>query len=199
MPTLPPGTVVALEPDLLHSLTYPPPLEAVLVVAVHPLGLRAPTSPHTQILGFVEGELCWAGALSERHVEMVDPGGGDPRQLLAERLGVGARGGEVLWPGELCRSPPPPGPSTLYRGERPWVVLGETVSGTLISAPLNDAGNPKWYTPVVTKEEILIPLSTKDAQVELAHLWSFPPQLPHHGHLAHQAWQRVLKAAKSYF
>lgn len=199
MPTLPPGTVVALGADLLRSLAYPPPPQAVLLVAVHPLGLRAPGSPHTQLVGFLDGEICWAGALSEYQLEVLDAGGGDPRQLLAERLGVGTRGGEVLWPGELCRSPLPPGPSTLYRGERPWVVLGETVSGTLLSAPLNEAGNPKWYTPLVSRKEVLIPASTKDAQVELAHLWSFPPNLPRHGRLVPEAWRRVLEAARAYF
>ena len=57
MPTLLPGTEVALRPEALDRLAFPPPEEAVILVAVHKAGLLAPTSPHTQLMGFSGGEL----------------------------------------------------------------------------------------------------------------------------------------------
>jgi hypothetical protein len=89
--------------------------------------------------------------------------------------------------------------STAYQGERPWVVIGETTFGDLLAAPLNEAGNPKWYTPILAREEVLMPGSSKDAQLELAHLWSLPASLPSVGSVSPAGQGRVLEALKSYF
>ncbi len=199
MPTLPPGTEVALRPDLPRRLSFAPPPGAVLLVAVHEAALRAPGSPHTQLVGFDYGELCWAGAMSEHQVQVRSEGGGDPRQLLGDAMGVGARLWEVVWPGELVKGPGVGGTSTIYQGERPWVVIGETATGDLLAAPLNDAANPKWFTPLVGREEVLMPGSSKDAQLELAHVWSLPASLGREGTLAPAARERVLEAVRKYF
>ncbi len=199
MPTLPPGTEVAIRTDTLRRLSFPPPPKAVLLIAVHPASLKAPQSSHTQLAGFEYGDLVWAGALSEGRMEVLSQGGGDPRQLLGEAVGVGDRLWEVIWPGELMADPRPGPFTTVYQGERPWVVLGEASNGDLLAAPLNEAANPKWYTPVVRREEILIHHSTKDAQLELAHLWSLPASTATAGRLAPEARARVLEAVKTYF
>jgi hypothetical protein len=87
----------------------------------------------------------------------------------------------------------------MYQGERPWVAVGETPSGDLLAAPLNEAGNPKWYTPVLAQEEVVMQGSCKDAQLELAHLWSLPAAVGAVGSVSPAARERVIEALKSYF
>lgn len=199
MPTLLAGTEVTIRPGALDRLVFPPPEDAVLLVAVHKAGLLAPRSPHTQLIGFSGGYLSWAGALSEELLDVVSEGGGDPRMLLGEAIGVGPRLWEVVWPGELLRDPHRGSLATTYQGERPWVVIGTTDEGDLLSAPLNEAGNPKWYTPLLAREEVLMSGSSKDAQLELPHLWSLYESLPAVGSIAPPAQDRILEDLKSYF
>jgi len=199
MPTLPPGTEVAVELQALDRLTYPPPQEATLLVAVHEAGLKAPNSLHTQLLGFLDGHLIWAGALSETHLTVLSEGGGDPRILLGESIGTGTRLFTVVWPGELVLEATGGRLGTIYSGERPWVVIGETAEQDILAAPLNEAGNPKWYTPVLRREEVLISGSSKDAQLELPHVWSLPGSLPSVGVVAPSARDRILEEVTAYF
>jgi hypothetical protein len=119
--------------------------------------------------------------------------------LLVEAIGTGPRLWEVIWPGELVIDPARGPLATTYQGERPWVVIGVTSMGDLLAAPLNEAGNPKWYTPLLAQEEILMPGSSKDAQLELAHLWSLPSNLGAVGQVAPPARARLLEALRSYF
>jgi len=199
MPTLSPGTVVALRPQALRRLTFLPPEEAVLLVAVHEAGLLARRSLHTQLLGFLDGGPCWAGALSEELLDVVSEGGGDPRMLLGDLMGSGPRMWELIWPGELLLNPGAGPLATTYQGERPWLVVGTLPEGDLLAAPLNDAGNPKWYTPLVGREEVLMAGSAKDAQLELPHLWSFPASMASVGSLAPQAQARIIHDLIAYF
>lgn len=199
MPTLSPGTQVSIRPEALSRLAFPPPEGSVLLVGVHDAALKAPESPHTQLLGFQFGELVWAGALSEAHLMVEADDGGDPRQLLGDAIGTGARLWDVVWPGELTSGAGSGHLTTTYQGERPWVVIGETTSGDLLAAPLNEAGNPKWFTPFVAQEEVLMHGSSKDAQLELAHLWSLPGSMHSVGSLAEGAHDRILEGVKSYF
>jgi hypothetical protein len=197
MPLLRPGTQVSIPPALLRRLAFPPPEGAALLVAVHPAALLSPRSPHTQLAGFVYGELAWAGAMGEAILDVLSEDGGDPRQLLAEAVGTGARLWDVVWPGELV--PGGGALSTIYQGERPWVVVGETSQGDVLAAPLNEGGNPKWYTPLLAREEVLMEGSSKDAQLELAHLWSFPESMAAVGTVLSGARPRILEALKAYF
>lgn len=199
MPTMRPGTEVVIRPEPLRRLAFPPPEGCVLLIAVHQAGLLSPRSPHTQLLGFCGGHLCWAGALSEALLQVRSEGGGDPRMLLGEAIGVGPRVWDVLWPGELVRDPQRGPLATTYQGERPWVVVGVTAEDDLLAAPLNEAGNPKWYTPILAREEVLMPGSSKDAQMELAHLWSFPSSVARVGSVAPPARERILPALRDYF
>ena len=199
MPTLPPGTEVALRPEALRRLSFPPPVGSVVLVAVHEAGLLARQSPHTQLLGFSGGELTWAGALSEVLLQVRSEGGGDPRMLLGESMGLGSRLWDVVWPGELVLDPARGPLATTYQGERPWVVLGVTADGDLLAAPLNEAGNPKWYTPLLAREEVHMPGSSKDAQLELPHLWSLPQSLAAVGAVAPAARHRILEDLRKYF
>jgi hypothetical protein len=191
--------MVSILPDALRRLSFPPPEGAALLVGVHEAALKAPQSPHTQLLGFASGELVWAGALSEVLLKVESEEGGDPRQLLGEAVGIGSRLWDLVWPGELMGGSEARFLSTLYQGERPWVVVGRTTSGDLLSAPLNEAGNPKWYTPLLAREEVLMPGSSKDAQLELAHLWSLPGSQARIGSVAPAAQVRILETLKLYF
>ena len=92
--------------------------------------------------------------------------------------------------------------STIYAGSelRPWVVVGETAPGGLIAAPLNDAqGNPKWWTPTVRQRDMAFSGNNKDAQVELAHLWTLPDSLPREGALTATGSDTVFSAIREYF
>lgn len=193
------GTEISIRPDALRRLAFPPPDGSVLLVAAHEAALRAPGSPHTQLVGLRHGDLVWAGALSERLLTVEAEEGGDPRQLLAEVVGIGPRLWDVLWPTELLVDPQRGPLATTYQGERPWLVIGTVRGGDLLAAPLNDAGNPKWFTPVLAREEVRMPGSSKDSQVELAHVWSLPESLGTVGSVAPEARERVLAALRSYF
>ena len=190
---------MAIQSDALWRLTFPPPDDAVVLVGVHDAGLLARNSLHTQLLGFSGGDLVWAGALSEGLLNVLSDGGGDPRILLGEAIGTGPRLWDVIWPGELVRDPERGRLATTYQGERPWVVMGDIPNGDLLAAPLNEAGNSKWYTPLISRGEVLMSGSSKDAQLELAHLWSFPPSLGAVGSIAASARDRVLEDLRNYY
>jgi len=88
---------------------------------------------------------------------------------------------------------------TLYGGNRPWVVLGELLNGSLVAAPLNDArGNPKWYAPEIAAAHLLFP-NAKHSQLELAHLWSLPPGLPSSGEVDAAARQALGRDVVGYY
>jgi hypothetical protein len=199
MPTLSPGTEVAIRPEALDRLVFRPPEDAVVLIAVHDAGLLARHNLHTQLLGVSGGNLSWAGALSEALLDVVSEEGGDPRILLGEAIGVGARLWDLIWPGELFLHPERGPLATTYQGQRPWVVIGTAREGDLLAAPLNEAGNPKWYTPLLAREEVMMSGSSKDAQLELAHLWSFPSSLPSVGSVAALAQERVLEDLRNYY
>ena len=199
MATLPPGTEVSIRTDAVRKLNFPPPADSVLLVAVHEGALLAPHSPHTQLIALRHGDLVWAGALSEHLLEVESRGGGDPRQLLGDAIGAGPRLWDVVWPLELVADSRRGPLSTVYQGERPWVVIGLVSGGDLLAAPLNEAGNPKRFTPILAKEEVSMPGSFKDSQLELAHVWSLPQSLGAVGFVAPEARGRILEALRSYF
>lgn len=199
MATLPPGTEVSIRTNALRRLNFPPPKGSVLVVAVHEGALRAPGSPHTQLIGLRHGDVIWAGALGEHLLTVESEGGGDPRQLLGDAMGTGPRLWDVVWPLELVADSRRGHLSTVYQGERPWVVIGLVSGGDLLAAPLNEAANPKRFTPILGREDVLMPGSSKESQLELAHVWSLPQSLGAVGSVAPEARGRILEALRSYF
>ena len=106
----------------------------------------------------------------------------------------------MVRPGALLVSDAPRAPSTIYGGSdrRPWIVIGETDTGDLIAAPLNDASNPKWWTPVVARTALSFPGNVKDSQVELAHAWSLPAQVAAIGEVAAIGRAAVERAVPAY-
>ena len=113
------------------------------MVAVHEGALLAPASAHTQLIGLRYGDVIWAGALGEHLLTVEAEASGDPRQLLGDAVGAGPRLWDVVWPLELVADSRRGPPSTIYQGERPWVVIGVVTGGDLLAAPLNEAAN-QW-------------------------------------------------------
>lgn len=199
MATLLPGTEVSIRADALRRLNFPPPKGSVLVVAVHEGALLAPGSPHTQLIGLRHGDVIWAGGVGEHLLRVESQGGGDPRQLLGDAMGAGPRLWDVVWPPELVTDSRRGPLSTVYQGERPWVVIGLVSGGDLLAAPLNEAANQKRFTPILAQEDVLMPGSSKESQLELAHVWSLPQSLGAVGSVAPEARGRILEALRSYF
>lgn len=199
MATIAPGTPVSLLPGVAEALTFPPPAEATLIVAVHDGALRAgDRNLLTQVIGLEGDSITWAGALDER---LLEPADGSPiheaRTMLAWCLGRGAMW-NIIWPGDLARRPGERELYTVYRDSRPWVILGALDDGSPLAAPLNDATNPMWFTPVIEARDILAP-TTKRGQLELAHLWSFPAIGEVAGTISGGARPAVEEALRGYF
>ena len=198
--TLPPGTGVDLSELAAEVLRFAPP-DGDLVIVTHPAALRARWDGHAQVAQCVDGDLTWLGALGEDLLVTLDaPPDPDARAACAERYLRGSRLWQVVRPGALVLPDAPRVPSTIYAGSdrRPWVVLGETDDGDPIAAPLNDAGNPKWWTPVVPRAALDFPDSVKDAQLELAHAWSLPDDVPVIGQVTPLARGAIERAVRAY-
>lgn len=199
MAQLPPGRLVLLDEAELRKLRFPPP-EAEVVIAVHAGALNAPENRLTLAAAVEEaGEMAWVGALDERMVLGSLGRTGSPRPRIAGGLFRGDRCWELVRPGPLLRPEVPAPHLTLYDGDRPWVVLGRLTPGPLLAAPLNDArGNPKWYAPRIARED-LEGEGAKDAQLEMAHLWSLPEDLPGLGAVGGRARPGLQKAVAAYY
>lgn len=200
MATLPPGTVVDLSEYAAEVLRFLPP-DGDLVVVVHPSALRATWSAHTQVAQVGDEGLGWLGALDEAMLVTLDAAP-DPgaRAVCAACFLRGERLWDVVRPGALLVPDAPKGPSTVYAGsdQRPWIVLGETDAGDPIAVPLNDASNPKWWTPVVPRAALSFPGNVKDAQVELAHAWSLPAAIASVGTVTPLGRDAVERAVRAY-
>ncbi|TVR85115.1 MAG: hypothetical protein EA416_17475 [Trueperaceae bacterium] len=201
MATLPPGTIVDLSEHASEVLRFVPP-DGDLVVVVHPAALSARWDTHTQVAQIVEGWLTWLGALGEAMLVTLDdaPPDHDARATCAHAMLRGERLWQIVRPGALLVPDAPHEPSSVYAGSdrRPWVVIGETDLGDPIAAPLNEASNPKWWTPVVPRAALAFPDSVKDAQLELAHLWSLPADVPSIGEVTALGRGAIERAVEAY-
>lgn len=79
------------------------------------------------------------------------------------------------------------------------MVVGETILGELIVVPLNDARNPKWWTPVIAQIHMRFPGNIKDGQVELAHAWTAPGALVARGEVLAAGREAVERAIEGYY
>ncbi|MFU8889211.1 MAG: hypothetical protein ACNA8N_11485 [Trueperaceae bacterium] len=168
---------------------------------MHVSALRARFDAHTQVARFEGDGLAWLGALGEDMLvtldEEPDPGARDACAACYLR---GERLWQIVRPGALLVPDTPRAPSSIYGGSdrRPWLVIGESDVGDLLAAPLNDAGNPKWWTPVAPRAALAFPGSVKDAAVELAHVWSLPAALEPLGELTPLGRGAVERAVRAY-
>lgn len=201
MATLLPGTIVDLTEHAAEALRFLPP-DGDLVVVVHPSALRATWNAHTQVAQLSEDGLAWLGALGEDMLVTLDaPPDVSARSVCAACFLRGARLWEVVRPGALLVTDAPSAPSTVYAGSdrRPWIVIGEADTGDLLAAPLNEATNPKWWTPVVPRAALSFPGNVKDSQVELAHAWSLPASVASVGAVTPAGRSAVERAVQGYY
>ena len=201
MATIATGTAVSIAGEHAAALRFPPPLGAALFVAVHSGALKAASNHLTQILAVVEQQPVWTGALDERMLEMGAERMPGARRLLATALLRGEQLWSVVRPGNLTGAHVNGPLFTIYHGMRPWVVVGELPRGELLAMPLNDAhGNPKWFAPVIPQADLSFAGNSKDAQLELAHLWCFPRAAARHaGTVLEAAIPDVRAAVERYF
>jgi hypothetical protein len=192
--TIEPGRQVELGPRELARLVYRPPETDSLWIAVHPNALRAGPRSRLTLVAATDpsDEITWVGAVDEQMLRPLPARRPAVRRSLRDRLLVGKRLWTVVFVRGLVVGDPWRPYLTVYAGSRPWVVLGELAGGELLAVPLNDAhDNPKWYTPVVARGDIWMKGSTKDAQLELAHLWSLDPDVRTVGQIAPRAREAV--------
>ena len=171
------------------------------MIVVHPSALRARWDAHTQVAHLGDGGLTWLGALGEDMLVTIDaPSDPAARTVCADCVLRGERLWQVVRPGPLLLPDAPRAPSTIYAGSdrRPWVVIGETDLGDPIAAPLNDAGNPKWWTPIVPHAALSFPGNVKDAQLELAHAWSLPADVTTIGEVTALGRAAIERAVRAY-
>ena len=174
MASIPPGSAVELEPDVIPKLRFTPPSDD-LFIAVHRDALKSPQSVHTQVVALADSRVVWTAGLGEDLLQLRKaPAFPGSRAALRECLLTGERLWEIILPGGLVRFGVNEALSTIYQFERPWLVIGEVADGQPIAVPLNDATNPKWYAPLVRAADLGL-TGTKDAQLELAHAWTVRP------------------------
>lgn len=191
-----------LSAGAMASLRFAPPTEELFVIP-HAAALRAPGDRHTQVAAFDDDGLVWIGALGEDLLSISQAAArSTARSDCASRLLQGSRLWEIVRPGALLTTGSPRPMSTVYDGSdlRPWVVLGETASGELVAAPLNDdQTNPKWWTPVIAQGDMRFIGNIKNGQVELAHLWSLPSSLGAEGSVLPAGRTGVQDSIRNYF
>jgi hypothetical protein len=204
MASIDPDTRVHVDSAWLRSLAFAPSSRE-LFVAVHQSALRAPSSALTlvlQVTSITTPEVIWAGALDEGM--LTAPLGPAPalsgaRSLLGPLLMRGAHLWECITPGHLLRATAAQQTLSVYRGSRPWIVVGELANEMVLAVPLNDArGGGKWYAPAVSAED-LPTQNPKPSQAELAHLWAFPATVHRIGSLGAASHAPLASAIEAYY
>jgi hypothetical protein len=93
MATIAPGTEVVLRAGEAAKLRFPPPESVRLYVAVHEGALKAGEGNRlTQVVGCVEDELHWVGALGDGGAVSGRAAGRAPERCAREPEVVGASG-----------------------------------------------------------------------------------------------------------
>jgi len=210
MPTLVIGTPVALRPGVHAELNLTCSEQGDLFIAVHPGALRVQVATLTVVVERVDTELVWVGALDEG---MLQPRAGQAwpkaRQALCDRVGTGTHVWEVRYPGALLM----PGiqGGMVYRGSRPWLIIGALANGRPLAVPLNSTTatvtnkpynmflDKAWYvvTPSATDPRQLH--GDTNATAELPHIWSLPAGLANCGHVLPEHTSSLVHSLSIYY
>jgi hypothetical protein len=170
------GQVVRFRTLADYGLAYPPPEGLQFVVCSPP---SAANSAVANVAGVAEdGYIDWVGTVDAAWLE--ETGDRSIVDEINEELTSNMRRqddtfGQLRLPGELSDVPHA---TILYKGVRPWVRVGTLENGHLLALPLNSARGD-------TREGLQFRIEAKhcpvpgmfDSHVELAHLWSFPPDI----------------------
>jgi hypothetical protein len=168
-----PNARVVMKSAAMRTLRFPPP-SPELVIAVHRAALRATGNTLTLAAHVSHASITWVGAVDERMLDVAEgTASEDARKLISTCLVTGPCLWHCIAPGPLL-AVPSAGPTTVYGGSRPWLVVGRLETGVVLAVPVNDArGQEKWYAPHIPAGALPTP-EAKDSQIELAHLWSLP-------------------------
>lgn len=199
MATLEPGTRVAIDPQERAKLRFPPPDESNLLIGVHRAAMKAPCNLLTLVASIRDDSLLWIGALDERMLIPTTGHAADPRPVIRSRLLVGAVLWRVVRPGLLVTGVTQRPLYTVYDGDRPWIIIGETSMGSSIAVPLNDPrGGSKWWTPTVGRADLRF-AGAKASNVELAHPWTLGDESEVVGDVAAGARATITDAITRYY
>jgi hypothetical protein len=201
MATIPQNTVVRPITSQWANLRYPPTAKGAFVIAVHPGALKSDDKA-TQCIQVEGDSLLWIGGISEGMIELADEMVQDARRIIAHHLLIGS----ALWgiiPHVNLHKSPPIGPTSVYREERPWIVVGETTT-SFLAAPLNHL-NPEdipdvYQAPVFETElQAMASHKPKNCKLEMNHIWSLPKTIQVECYLAAVAQKRVGKRIQKYY
>ena len=184
MASIPPDAVVTLDAGAAGAFRYPPTGEGRIAVAVHAASLKVPHIKLTTVAEFANGGISWVASIDEDLLAQNGEHRPDARRDVASRLLQGPQLWNVIRPG-LLRHPGSDLPDTVYKGDRPWVVLGGPVDCGVIAAPLNDLGYGKLrpYQCAILAKDLAFQ-GSKDSKIEFNHIWAFPSATPQIGQLS---------------
>ena len=195
MATIPPNVLCNLK-ESAH-LTFPPPPGLSLVTAVHTSALKAKSNHLNQVVGLRDGQVAWAGAVDEDHLQPLENFDAHVRPLIFDCINKGSNGFKFVRPGKLQTRISNPR-DTIYRGDRPWLTIAECQGGSL-ALPLNDAdGIMKWWEHPIPASALHFP-GSKNSKLELNHLWWLPQDCQEIGLLAPESQHEVMQAVTKYF
>lgn len=210
MPTLPIGTAVTLRPGVLAGMNLPCSSAADLYIAVHPGALKVQAVTLSVVVEREGNDVVWVGALDESMLERrAAPAWPQARQALCDRVRMGTHLWEIRYPGALLKSGANSG--MVYRGSRPWLVIGELANGRPLAIPLNSTAatvtnkpynmflDKAWYwvTPSATDTRLLH--GDTNSTAEHGHIWALPARLANVGHVLPQHTGTLVKSLNIYY
>jgi len=210
MPTLTLGTAVALKPGVHAALNLPCSAQGELYIAVNPGALKVQAVTLTVVAERSGGDIVWVGALDETMLEprMVSAWP-QARQALNDRVGAGTHPWEIRYPGTLLI--PGTQGGMVYRGSRPWLIIGALANGRPLAVPLNSTTatvTNKPYTMFLNKAWYVVTPSATDprqlhgdtnATAELPHIWSLPADLVNCGHVLPEHTSSLVHSLSIYY
>jgi hypothetical protein len=204
------GTPVEIGPQARQKMNFPPGQATALHIAVHPGAFKVNDNTLTVVVERKGEEVTWAGAVDESMLSRdASNGWAQARTALNGRVGLGSRLWEIVYPGPLLKGDAAVG--MMYRGSRPWLIIGELANGCPLAVPMNSTNRTEsnkpynlfldkaWYviTPSATDPRML--QGDTNCTAELPHIWSLPKGLVKCGevHEAHRG--SLLQRMKVYY
>lgn len=210
MPVLPIGAAVSLKPGVLVGMNLPCSAAADLYIAVHPGALKVQAVTLTVVVERAGNDVVWVGALDESMLERrAAPAWPQARQALCDRVGMGAQLWEIRYPGPLLKAGADSG--MVYRGNRPWLIIGKLVNGLPLAVPFNSITatatnkpynmflDKSWYVITPSDTDMRLLPGDTNSTAELPHIWSLPAGLVNCGHVLPQHTAGLMNSLNIYY
>lgn len=204
MATISPNNIVTAHTSRFSDIKFLPDLNANLVVVVHPSALLAHQDGTTQVAQIVDRKVAWVGTVGEEMLaatSQIYPE--DARSLLASSILQGPNLWGVIPALSLFVSAAPNYLTSVYKEERPWLVIGQTDSA-ILAAPLNHLNENEtpasYQAPVFANElPLMAQHVAKNSKLEMNHVWSLPLNAGMAGRLALVAHDRLARRLRRYY